>query len=98
MHNPVSDHLTAIRYVGEIGDVVVGRILEVWAHGICVLGLKLWQVQQSRWQVDTQSRLNSVLKLSSVNLPGGVLVCVAIRYIGHLKHLICHILCIFSHT
>jgi exosome complex component RRP4 len=46
-------------YVGEIGDVVVGRILEVSGR---------------RWVVDTQSRLNSVLKLSSVNLPGGVLV------------------------
>ena len=49
----------ANRYVGEIGDVVVGRILEV---------------AQRRWKVDTQSRLDSVLKLSSVNLPGGVLV------------------------
>lgn len=29
---------------------------------------------QRRWKVDTQSRLDSVLKLSSVNLPGGVLV------------------------
>ena len=46
------------RYVGEIGDVVVGRVVEVG---------------QRRWLVDTQSRLSSVLKLSSVNLPGGVL-------------------------
>eukprot|EP00053_Salpingoeca_punica_P015829 m.146689 g.146689 ORF g.146689 m.146689 type:complete len:352 (-) comp16813_c2_seq2:170-1225(-) len=46
------------RYIGEIGDVVVGRITEVG---------------QKRWKVDTQSRLDSVLKLSSVNLPGGVL-------------------------
>jgi exosome complex component RRP4 len=45
--------------VGEIGDVIVGRITEV---------------AQRRWKVDTQSRLDSVLKLSSVNLPGGVLV------------------------
>ncbi|KAJ0181028.1 hypothetical protein K1T71_003113 [Dendrolimus kikuchii] len=46
------------RYVGEIGDVVVGRILEV---------------QQRRWKVETNSRLDSVLQLSSVNLPGGEL-------------------------
>lgn len=46
------------RYVGEIGDVVVGRITEV---------------AQKRWKVDTQSRLDSILTLSSVNLPGGVL-------------------------
>lgn len=30
------------------------------------------QVQQKRWKVDTFSRLDSVLLLSSVNLPGGV--------------------------
>ncbi|XP_055849531.1 exosome complex component RRP4 [Episyrphus balteatus] len=46
------------RYVGEIGDVVVARITEV---------------QQKRWKVDTNSRLDSVLLLSSVNLPGGEL-------------------------
>jgi exosome complex component RRP4 len=46
------------RYVGEIGDVVVARITEV---------------QQKRWKVDTNSRLDSMLLLSSVNLPGGEL-------------------------
>ncbi|CAK1599546.1 unnamed protein product [Parnassius mnemosyne] len=46
------------RYVGEIGDVVVGRVLEV---------------QQRRWKIETNSRLDSVLQLSSVNLPGGEL-------------------------
>lgn len=46
------------RYVGEIGDVVVGRILEV---------------QQKRWKVETHSRLDSTLLLSSINLPGGEL-------------------------
>lgn len=47
------------RYQGEIGDVIIGRITEV---------------QQSRWKVDTNSKLDSVLLLSSVNLPGGELV------------------------
>lgn len=47
------------RYNGEVGDVVVGRITDV---------------QQKRWKVDTNSRLDSVLLLSSVNLPGGELV------------------------
>ncbi|XP_048469642.1 exosome complex component RRP4-like isoform X1 [Rhincodon typus] len=47
------------RYNGEVGDVVVGRITEV---------------QQKRWKVETNSRLDSVLLLSSVNLPGGELV------------------------
>lgn len=46
------------RYNGEIGDVVVGRIVEV---------------QQKRWRVETNSRLDSILALSSVNLPGGEL-------------------------
>lgn len=48
------------RYVGEIGDVVVGRISEV-------------QVQLKRWKVDTNGRLNSLLLMSSINLPGGEL-------------------------
>ncbi|XP_065169685.1 exosome complex component RRP4 [Atheta coriaria] len=46
------------RYNGEIGDVIVGRITEV---------------QQKRWKVETNSRLDSILLLSSVNLPGGEL-------------------------
>lgn len=44
------------RYLGEVGDVVVGRITEV---------------QQKRWKVDINSRLDSNLLLASVNLPGG---------------------------
>ncbi|KAI8907259.1 hypothetical protein EDD86DRAFT_209151 [Gorgonomyces haynaldii] len=43
------------RYEGEIGDVVVGRITE--------LGSK-------RWKVDIHARLDGVLLLSSINLPG----------------------------
>ncbi|KAI8038888.1 hypothetical protein M5D96_008801, partial [Drosophila gunungcola] len=50
--------LISSRYVGEIGDVVVARVSEV---------------QQKRWRVDTNSRLDSILLLSSVNLPGGEL-------------------------
>lgn len=46
------------RYYGEVGDVVVGRVAEV---------------SQNRWKIDTNSRLNSILMLSSVNLPGGEL-------------------------
>ena len=46
-------------YIGQIGDVVVGRIIEV---------------AQRRWKVDTKSKLHSILMLSSVNLPGGELV------------------------
>ncbi|KAF8975834.1 exosome non-catalytic core subunit rrp4 [Entomortierella lignicola] len=45
------------RYTGEIGDVVVGRITEV---------------AQKRWKVDVNARQDSILMLSSVNLPGGV--------------------------
>lgn len=46
------------RYNGEVGDVVVGRIVEV---------------QHKRWAVDINARLNAILLLSSVNLPGGEL-------------------------
>lgn len=45
------------RYVGDVGDVVVGRITEVG---------------QNRWRVDVNSRQDAVLLLSSINLPGGV--------------------------
>lgn len=46
------------KYVGEIGDVVVGRVTEI---------------QKKRWKIDTNSRLDSVLLISSINLPGGEL-------------------------
>ncbi|XP_063966503.1 exosome complex component RRP4-like [Lytechinus pictus] len=46
------------RYNGEVGDVIVGRIQEVG---------------QKRWKVDVNSRLNAILMLSAVNLPGGEL-------------------------
>lgn len=49
-----------VRYEGEVGDVVVGRVSEV-------------QVQQKRWRVETNSRLHSILLISSINLPGGEL-------------------------
>ena len=45
------------RYSGEIGDVVIGRVLEV---------------ADKRWRLDLNSRQNANLMLSSVNLPGGV--------------------------
>ena len=44
------------RYVGEVGDVVVCRVLEVG---------------QKRWKVDVGGRQHAVLMLSSINLPGG---------------------------
>lgn len=44
------------RYVGEIGEVVVGRIISL---------------QSQKWVVDTNSILESSLQLTSVNLPGG---------------------------
>ncbi|KAI6648462.1 Exosome complex component RRP4 [Oopsacas minuta] len=45
------------RYQGEVGDVVVGRVVEVG---------------QKRWKVDTNAKLDSILHLASINLPGGV--------------------------
>ncbi|KAF8245791.1 hypothetical protein K440DRAFT_655424 [Wilcoxina mikolae CBS 423.85] len=46
------------RYTPEIGDLVVGRIVEV---------------QSKRWKVDINSHQTSALLLSSINLPGGIL-------------------------
>ncbi|GAA5904780.1 hypothetical protein JCM8208_001352 [Rhodotorula glutinis] len=45
------------KYRGEVGDLVIGRIVEV--------GPK-------RWKVETHASQNAVLMLSSINLPGGV--------------------------
>ncbi|XP_044748400.1 exosome complex component RRP4 [Coccinella septempunctata] len=58
VNNLISVRPLKSRYNGEIGDVVVGRITEV---------------QQKRWKVNTNARLDSVLLLSGVNLPGGEL-------------------------
>jgi len=44
------------RYQPEVGDVVVGRITEVGSK---------------RWKVDINGRLDAVLQLSAINLPGG---------------------------
>ncbi|KAJ5885279.1 hypothetical protein N7495_009789 [Penicillium taxi] len=46
------------RYQPEIGDLVVGRIVEVQAR---------------RWKVDVAAPLLANLPLSSINLPGGIL-------------------------
>ena len=54
VNKPISVTPVKTRYNGEIGDVVVRRIVEV---------------QQKRWKVDINSRLFAVLMLSSVNLP-----------------------------
>lgn len=52
----VSVRALAARYAGEVGDVVVGRIVDV---------------QAKRWRVDVCGRQDAVLLLSSVNLVGG---------------------------
>lgn len=46
------------RYAPEIGDLVVGRIVEV---------------QSRRWKVDVAAPLLAQLPLSAINLPGGIL-------------------------
>lgn len=46
------------RYTPEIGDLVIGRIVEV---------------QSRRWKVDVAAPLLASLLLSSINLPGGIL-------------------------
>lgn len=56
----ISVHAPRARFVGETGDVVVGRIIEV-------------QAGQRRWKVETGARLDSVLLLNHINLPGGEL-------------------------
>lgn len=45
------------RYLGEVGDLIVGRVTEVGSK---------------RWKVDINGQKDAILMLSSVNLPGGV--------------------------
>jgi len=46
------------RYTGDVGDIVVGRVLAVG---------------QERWRIDINAKQDGILVLSSINLPGGVL-------------------------
>ena len=46
-----------MRYTGDIGDVLVGRVLEVGAK---------------RWKVDVNARQDAVLLLNAITLPGGI--------------------------
>lgn len=55
------------RYIGDVGDVVVGRISVV---------------ESSRWRVDVNSTLDAMLPLTSVNLPGGELVCFSLKLLN----------------
>lgn len=54
----LSVHPLRARYNPEIGDLVVGRIVEV---------------QSRRWKVDIAAPLLAQLPLSAINLPGGIL-------------------------
>lgn len=74
-----ADLVLGCRYRGEVGDLVVGRIVEVGP--LPVLSSRLQadvsscvQVGPKRWKVETHASQNAVLMLSSINLPGGVQV------------------------
>lgn len=65
------------RYNAEVGDLIVGRVTEVWS----IFGLRWdvhsnvrFKVQPRRWKVDANARQDAILMLSSINLPGGVQV------------------------
>ena len=47
------------RFDGEVGDVVVGRIIECGSR---------------KWKVDIQGRSHAILHLAAINLPGGIQV------------------------
>lgn len=57
MNKLISVRPLSTRYVPEVGDLVIGRIVEVAGQ---------------RWKVEANARQDAVLMLSSVNLPGGV--------------------------
>lgn len=47
------------RFDGEVGDVIVGRIIETGHR---------------KWKVDIKGRHHAVLHLAAINLPGGIQV------------------------
>ena len=75
-----------IRYNPEVGDLVVGRISEVCvlssnagelfflSNVIRHRNVSISKVGPKRWKVELNARLDGVLMLSSVNLPGGIQV------------------------
>ena len=67
------------RYHGEVGDVVIGRIVEARRRRMGREGTQdraegahaLAQVGAKRWRADINGRQDAVLMLASINLPGG---------------------------
>lgn len=49
--------LFSIRYTPEIGDVIVGRVTQIY---------------NKKWKLDTNSRSDTTLSLSAINLPGSI--------------------------
>ena len=73
----VSVRAIRTRYSPKAGDLIVGRITKVWPVFRPPVGYVLQvnlKVQPRRWKVDMNSRQDTVLMLSSINLPGGVQV------------------------
>lgn len=64
------------RYTGDIGDVVVGRVVDVG---------------EKRWKLDLGGRTHGQLPLSSVNLPGGIQVSFPELFYLSLKDSFSHI-------
>lgn len=49
--------LFSIRYTPEIGDVIVGRVMQIY---------------NKKWKLDTNSKSDTTLSLSAINLPGSI--------------------------
>ena len=56
MNKLVSVHPTKRRFVGEVGDLVVGRVISV---------------ESKRWKVDIGGSKDAIMHLNAVYLPGG---------------------------
>ena len=52
------------RFDGEVGDVIVGRIIDIGHR---------------KWKVDINGRHDAILHLAAINLPGGIQVMILIE-------------------
>lgn len=76
-----------LRYKPEVGDIVIGRVIEVHFYNISVVCLFAFtpfhcqyftdcfvQVAQNFWRLDINCNKNAYLMLSAMNMPDGVQV------------------------
>lgn len=69
------------RYSGDIGDVVIGRIIEVRRILFVIFNNQIFKIGSKKWKLEINSRQDASLLLSSIHLPGAIQVgTIMLRY------------------